>query len=609
MLKKIFKKKIIIPALIILILAGYFSYTSFFKKDEETKYLMVAVQKSAIIVSVSGSGQISALDQIDIKPKVSGDIVSFSVNKDQEVKKGQLLAVLDTKSAQRAILEAEVAFEQAKEKLDELISSPDSQSIFKAENALAQTELDLEKAKKNYNNIEFDIEKNIKTLQEDGYSNVSTSLFKLSSYMNDLKDAVGTEQSELNYIGDYKLALGENSFLIINFVNDYYRARDLFNESFDFFGTVSRYDDYDKIYQLISKTIEMSEAISQATESARHMYDAIVLNKDYKKFSIASHIDKMQSKVENNLSPAISLVSSLKKIIESMDEAIEDSPSKIKEAELSFKLAQEKLEEKKSALEDLKIGASSLDIKNQENVLALKESALTTAKENLANCYIYAPFDGVIAEVGKIEIGDSVGTGTFLASVITNKKIAELSFNEIDAAKIKVGQKATLIFDALQDVNIVGVVSEVDTLGTVSQGVVSYGVKIVLNEEDERIKPGMSITADIIIDAKIDVLALPSNAVKSQAGDYYVEVVEVSDNKAEEYLSARTGVALAILPTRKFVQVGVSNDSLIEILSGLEEGDVVVSSTINSTNNIQATQATQTQGTFQMPGTGRTRAF
>lgn len=588
-------------AVIALVLAGYFVYTGIFKKEEETKYVMAAVEKSTIIVSVSGSGRISALDQVEIKPKVSGEIISFSVSKDQEVKKGQLLAVLDTKSAQRAVVESEIALEQAKEKLEELVSSPDSQSLIKAENALTQAELDFEKAQKTHDNIEADIEKNINTLNEEGYNDVSTSFFKLSGYMNDLKDALGTEQSELDYVKDYKLVLGENSLLIINFINDYYEAKDLFEESFGFFSTVSRYDDGDKIYQLISKTLEASKAIFRATESARHMYDAIVLNKDYKSFAIASNVDKMKSKIESNFSPVFSVVSSLQKTIETIDETIENIPSKIKDAELSFKLAQEKLEEKKSALDDLRVGVSSLDIKNQENVLSQKESVLATAKENLANCYIYAPFDGVIAELGNVKIGDSVGTGTTLATAITNKKIAELSFNEIDAAKIKVGQKATLVFDALQDITVVGGVAEIDTLGTVNQGVVSYGVKIVLDDEDERIKSGMSITADIIIDAKIDVLALPSNAVKSQSGDYYVELVEVLTDKAEEYLSAKMGVALPALPIRMSVQVGVSNDSLIEILSGLEEGDIVVSSTINST---QSAKTTQTQGTqqIQIPG-------
>jgi len=603
MFKQIVKHKFITGAIFLLIIiGGYFDYQRLVKNKNTVRYLTAAVEKGTLIVSVSGSGQVSASDQIDLKPKVSGDVVYVGAEKDQKVKAGQLLIQIDTGDAQRAVSDAEIALESAKIKLEELLSSPDAQSLLQAENALAQAERDLEKAEKTYKTIETDAESTLASAYEDGYSDVSTAFFKLSGYMKDLKDVLGTEQSAEEYISGYKLILGSDSLFIQKILDDYYQANDLFNKNFAFFRGVYRDDDRDTIYQLISDTLETTKAISRALESARHMFDAI-MTQSYKRLSIASQIDKMQPKIESDLSSIFSTITSLQKTIDTIDETLQDTPDKIKDAELALKSAQEKVEDKKLALEDLKAGADELDIRTQQNIVTQKEAALTDAKDKLASCFVRAPFDGVVAKIN-VKKGDSASSSTTLATLITQQKIAEITLNEVDAAKVKVGQKVTLTFDALPEVSISGKVLEVDTVGQVSQGVVSYGVKIALDIEDERIKPGMSITADIITDVKQDVLVLPNNAVKSQGNSYYVELVEAPEEMRQQLLASVSGINLPTPPKRQPVEIGLSNDLSTEIVSGLKEGDIVVTSTI-SPGVVQTTQTrtTQTQG-FQIPGMG-----
>ena len=96
--------------------------------------------------------------------------------------------------------------------------------------------------------------------------------------------------------------------------------------------------------------------------------------------------------------------------------------------------------------------------------------------------------------------------------------------NEVDVAKIKVGQKTTLTFDAIDGLSIAGEVIDIDAVGTVTQGVVNYNVKIGFDTQDERIKPGMSVSATIIIEVKQDVLLIPNSAIKSAGEAYYVEM-------------------------------------------------------------------------------------
>jgi HlyD family secretion protein len=608
MLSKIFKKiishKLLTGIMLLLIIGGgYFGYQRLAGDKNTVQYVTAAVEKGTLIVSVSGSGQVTVLDQVDVKPKVSGDITTLYINKDEEVKMGQILAELDSGAAQIAIRDAEVALESAKIKLDELLAPPDAQSILQAENALSQAERDLEKAKKSQETVETDAESTLASAYEDGYSDVSTAFFKLSDYMKDLQDVLGTEESEQEYVSSYKLLLGQDSLFIQKLLDDYYQARDLYNKNFTFFREVFRDDNHETIYQLINDTLETTKTISQALESARHMYDAIIVG-SYTKYSVSSTVDKMQPKIESDLSSIFSDISSLQKTIDTIDGTLQDTPDKIKDAELALKLAQEKLEEKKLALEELMAGADSQDIKSQQNIVAQKEDALLDAKEKLANCFVRAPFDGAIAEVN-VKKGDSVSSGTTLATLITKQKIAEISLNEVDAAKVKVGQKATLTFDALPEVSISGKVMEIDTVGTVAQGVVSYKVKISFDTEEEKVKPGMSATADIITDAKQDVLVLPNGAIKSQGNSYYVELIEASEEMRQQLLASVSGTILPEPPKLQPVETGLSNDLSTEIVSGLKEGDIVVTSTI-SPNKVQTTQTqtNQSRGTqeFQIPG-------
>ena len=281
-------------AFLLIIGVGYWGFGKFFGENGVVRYATAQVQNGTFIVSIFGSGQVSASDQVDIKPKVSGELTALYVTMGQEVKIGQLLAVIDPRAARRTVNEAEISLESAKIDLEELLSPPDVQSLLQAKNALAQAERDLEKARRDYDNIDDDVESTLASAYEDGYSDVSTAFFKLATYMVDLRDVAGTEQSEQEYIGGYRLILGENSFLIQKYINDYYQAKDLYYKNFAFFREVFRDSNRDKIYKLLEDTLKTTKAISRAQESARHMYDAIVLV-SYKQLNVSSQVDKMNA--------------------------------------------------------------------------------------------------------------------------------------------------------------------------------------------------------------------------------------------------------------------------------------------------------------------------
>jgi multidrug efflux pump subunit AcrA (membrane-fusion protein) len=158
-------------------------------------------------------------------------------------------------------------------------------------------------------------------------------------------------------------------------------------------------------------------------------------------------------------------------------------------------------------------------------------------------------------------------------------QMAEISLNEVDVAKVAIGQKVTLTFDAIEGLSLTGVVSEIDTIGTVTQGVVTYNVKIAFDTQDERVKGGMSVNASIITNVKADTLVVPNSAVKTQGTGHYVEIFDPPIATT----SGNQGTVSKVAPHKVQVEIGLANDTSTEITSGLKEGEQVVTKTTTTT--------------------------
>lgn len=234
-----------------------------------------------------------------------------------------------------------------------------------------------------------------------------------------------------------------------------------------------------------------------------------------------------------------------------------DAQRVVRNAELDLKSAKNKYTQTKK--DDT---SDKYDKRSQKLAVEQKENTLADARAKLSDYYVRAPFDGVVTALS-VNPGDSVSRSDILASVITSDVHAKVVVNEIDAVRVKIGDKATLKFDALPETSITGKITKIDTIGTVSQGVVTYNAEISFDIQNNLLKSGMSVSASIITDTKSDVLMVPVSAVKSDVSGNYVEI-----------LSGTT-------PQRKNVQVGASNSEFTEISGDIKVGDKVVIQTID----------------------------
>ena len=144
--------------------------------------------------------------------------------------------------------------------------------------------------------------------------------------------------------------------------------------------------------------------------------------------------------------------------------------------------------------------------------------------------------------------------------------LATISLSEIDVINVEANQKATLIFDAYDEMSFTGSVLAVDTDGSSTSGVTSYSVTIVLDPVDDvEIYSNMAVTADIIIDVQTDVLLLPTTAIQTVDDTSYVQILENDELKYSA------------------VEIGSANDSQTIVVSGLNEGDEIITSVISNT--------------------------
>jgi len=571
-------------AFLLIIGIGYWSFGNFFGEDGVVRYASAQVQKGTLIVSISGSGQVSASNQLDVKPKASGEITAMYVKAGQEVGAGAILAAVDSADAQRAVRDAETALETAKLELDKALEPLDELTLLQAENSLTQAKNSKQKS-----------EDNIIKAYEDGFNTVSDAFLELPGVMTGLDDVFFDEGDFERYQWNIDWYLNqvslENRDKGTRYRDDvtaaYNKARTAYTKTFDDYKAASRTSDKQTIDTLITEAYDTTKLIAEAVKVSNNYIDFV--QDDMEKYDrnipslLATHQSNIDSYTGTTNSHLLSLLSIQTSLKDSRD-AIVDADTTIKERELSLAKTKE--------------GPDDLDIRAKKITIQQREDALITAKQALADHYVRAPFAGVIAKVSAKK-GDSASAGTAVATLITKQKIAEVSLNEVDVAQIKVGQKATLTFDAIPDLTISGQVAEVDAVGTVSQGVVIYNIKIGFDTQDERVKTAMSASAAIVTEAKPDVLLVPNSAVKSQGGVSYVEVPDEPDRSVA---TANVSGAVFQNPTRQQqIEVGTANDEFTEILSGLNEGDLVVTRTIQPTAVTQ-TQAQTQSGGLRIPG-------
>ena len=234
------------------------------------------------------------------------------------------------------------------------------------------------------------------------------------------------------------------------------------------------------------------------------------------------------------------------------------------------------------------LGGSSVETSLENASISLQNAQLSlqNAQDALENYTITAPISGTVIEKN-FKVGDTIDNNSLTAAGGTLAVLYDMStltfevkIDEKDINKIQAGQEVTITADAVEGVTFSGVVDTVNINGTTVSGQTNYPVTVVLNDPQD-LKPGMNVSADIIVERAGTVLCVPVDAVNRGSDKPTVQVA------GEGALDENGNVVdPSKLETRE-VTLGRNDTDNIEITSGLKEGEVVV--WVNEVSNPLAT--------------------
>ena len=242
------------------------------------------------------------------------------------------------------------------------------------------------------------------------------------------------------------------------------------------------------------------------------------------------------------------------------------------------------------------------------------QASSSQARDQLSKTTVYSPIDGTVTILNS-KLGERiVATGQFAGTEVM--RVADLSrmqavidVNENDVPNVKVGDKANVKIDAYGDRKFKGTVAQIGNTGkTTGSGtqeeVTNFEVKINLEREDILLRPGLSCTADIQTNMVKDAVAVPMQAVTIRTGDSNLSPEEIEKKKMKtaardkgdnnaDYVNERQEKAMQKEEREKLAKVvflkkggkaqavkvttGISDDTYMEIKSGVQAGDEVIS--------------------------------
>ena len=518
----------------VLAVSGYFIHRHYLASAGPVRYVTAQAATETIVSSISGTGQVSQDRSVDLTPPSAGKLVSVNVKQGDKVKAGQVIATMDERNAIIALNQAKASLASAQASYDQTLAGSTSDDIELSQLNVDSAQQSLDQANQNLQNVTKQQQQSVTT----AYNKMLNSGIEAVPSSGNL--GTGTVAVSGNYNGSDQGSIKVSIYDSMS------------GQQFSVSGLTS-----------LNGAVNKTSPITLSNSGLSIQFSGTLYNNDNWTINVPNTTSSDYNSNYNAYQTALTNQTS----------ALQSAQNQIASAQNNLKQAQINLNQKQAPPTNQAAASAKASLLNAQ-------ANLQTAELNYDNNILKAPFDGVVAALNN-HAGDQVSSGAAVATVVTNQSIAVIPLNEIDVSKVKVGDKATMTFDAIDDLAVSGTVAQIDQIGTVSQGVVNYNVKITFDTEDPRVKPGMSINVSIITDTQADVLAVPSSAVQSQGGSSYVMVI---DPLKTQSVAGQTGVTSSEAPTRVMVETGASDDTYTQITGGdLKEGDTIVTQTINPT--------------------------
>lgn len=453
-------------------------------------YQEASVERRSITNSLSASGTLEPADSYTVNTLVSGEILSDTFEKGDQVEEGQLLYTIDSSNASSSLTQGQNSYRQAQTSYEQAV-----------------------KAK---------------------YPEADLSGTVSEVYVNE-GDSVSAGTQLLKIVAD------ENIYIDFSFTyadsGDFYIGQSATVFIDGFAGTLTG-----TVTAVSSSSAAVSTGVPLTTVRVKLTNPGLVTTDYTASAVIGSYSSYGQASIKVGASSVITAETSGK--VSGFNWLVGDT---ISSGDRICTITGDTVD---NSIENARISVSNA------------ATSLENAQENLEDYSVTAPISGtVVTKTAKA--GDNIEGGSdSTLCVIYDLSYLEMtmSIDELDISSVEVGQEVQITADAVEGQTYIGVVTEVSVAGT------TYPVTVRIDETDGLL-PGMNVDAEIVISSADDVLAIPSAAVNR--GD--TVLITADSPSAANALDQEAPEGYVYVS----VETGVSDDSYIEITSGLQEGDTV----------------------------------
>ncbi len=497
-------------------------------------------RRDNLVITVTESGSIKARNTVDVKSELEGQATIISIVPEgtyiteEDVKNGKMLVELDASNLTEQITQRQIDFSSAEASYADAKESYDIQ-VKQNESDITAAELKVRFAMMDFQKYLGEIVSNkfIERINQD--PNQSGSIAALLPDPNLL-------------LNDPNLG-GEASQELKRLTDNITLAKSKLKRAEDTLGWTQKLLEK----QYVSKTDLQADELDRDTQKSQEEQAEISLAL-FKRYDFTKAVEQ--------------LLSDYKEAGRELERTHARARSRLAQADARLKSSEAQLDQRKERLDK-----------------TTKQLAACTIKASAPGLVVYSSTGGDMfrrMQRGLIEEGATVYERQSIIQLPnTTEMIAEVSVHESSVDKVRPGQKAAIMVDAFPDQKFTGEVLKVALLPDAQRSFMSpdlkvYTTQVAIDGTNQSLKPGMSVKVVILVEQLDDVLIVP------------VQVVANREGKKMCYVSASN------TPEPREVRTGAFNDTFVQIVSGLTEGEQVLLNpprVLESTGGRTVTQA------------------
>lgn len=574
-MRKFFARKKIKIILVILVVIAL-ALVSRPKKNNGGVGEIHTIQKGNISKEVNVTGRVKPTEDVKLAFERGGKIAGIYAKVGAEAKAGQFLMQLvnDDLYAQQnqafaavkvqaQLRQYKAALDSQKAKFAELKRGTRAEEIKIAQTSVDNAKKAFEDAKTNLKNVEDKASSDISNIYDDVADVLNDAYAKADDAVRVKSAGIVAGDTTNGYRVLFSTCDAKEAGAVANLRSNLENSLSVWKSKLNEIKAATSRDDLDKAIIMAKTNLD---EVEKFVERANGIVTASCLASDSARATDRTNIGTART---NIITAQTSLNTQSQAILTQKVtnyNLISSARAKSSDAQNALDSAQDQLDLKKAgtapeqlAYQEALVAQATATVEAQEGQVLSAQAGVQNAQAQIEKTILRAPFSGIITKVDWNQ-GEIISAGAVAVSVISTANFEiDANIPEVDIASIALGNPVNVVLDAVQNETLAGKVVAIDPAETVVDGVVNFKVTIVIDKTDGRLKSGLTANLAIITEQKNDILVIPEYAIIENDAGLFARKIE-NGNTID--VPIQTGIR--------------SQDGLVEIISGLVEGDIVV---------------------------------